>query len=328
MQTLSARWRALPLFWQIFVPNAAVLVAATLVLALSPATVSDPIVSREALVVGVGLILLLAANFLVIRRSLKPVDELAEAMKEVDLLLPRQRLAVSTGSAEIDELRAVFNRMLERLETERRGMGRRTLMAQEEERRRLARELHDQLNQSVAGVMLSLRGIAEESNGTVASELRAAQEELRSVSVEVENIVNRLRPETLDDLGLLSALVVLSEQFTQRSGIRVERRFAKGLPELDPETELVVYRVAQESLTNIAVHAGAANVFLEVAGEEGAVRLTVRDDGVGFNGSGERNGIRGMRERALLVRATLAVGASPDGQGTQVELTVPARGGR
>jgi two-component system sensor histidine kinase UhpB len=328
MRTVAARWRALPLFWQIFAPNAAVLIAATLVLAFSSATVSDPIVSREALVVGAGLLLLLAVNFLVIRRALKPVEELTEVMQEVDLLVPGHRVSLSTRSSEIDELRAVFNRMLERLETERRQMGRRTLLAQEEERRRLARELHDELNQSIAGVMLSLRGIAADSDGEVGAQLRGAQEELRSVSADVETIVNRLRPETLDDLGLLSALVVLGEQFAQRSGIKLERRFANGLPELDPEAELVVYRVAQESLTNVVVHADAARVVMEVAPEGKDVRLTIRDDGVGLNGGREGNGIRGMRERALLVRATLAIGPNPDGPGTQVELTVPARAKR
>ena len=328
MRTLVARWRRLPLFWQIFTPNVAVLIAATMVLALSPATISDPIVSREAIVIGVGLILLLAANFLVIRRALKPVEELTEVMQRVDLLVPGHRVSLSTRSSEIDELSAVFNRMLERLEAERRQMGRRTLIAQEEERRRLARELHDELNQSIAGVMLGLRAIAEESNGRAGAEIRAAQDELRTISTEVENIVNRLRPETLDDLGLLSALVVLGEEFMQRSGIELERRFDNGLPELDPEAELVVYRVAQESLTNVAVHADATRVVLEVAPHGDDVRLTIRDDGIGLNGRGEGNGIRGMRERALLVRATLAIGANPDGSGTQVELIVPARKGR
>lgn len=328
MRTLVARWRRLPLFWQIFAPNAAVLIAATLALAISPATISDPIVSREAIVIGVGVLLLLGMNFLVIRRSLKPVKELTSVMQDVDLLVPGQRVSLSTRSSEIDELREVFNRMLDRLEAERRQSGRRTLIAQEEERRRLARELHDELNQSVAAVMLSLRSVAEQSNGQAEAELRAAQEELRTISVEVENIVNRLRPETLDDLGLLSALVVLSEQFTQRSGIELERRFENGLPELDAEAELVVYRVAQESLTNVAVHADASRVVLEMVPQDDDVRLMVRDDGVGLDGGAEGNGIRGMRERALLVRATLAVGANPVGRGTQVELIVPARSRR
>ena len=96
-------------------------------------------------------------------------------------------------------------------------------------------------------------------------------------------------------------------------------------PTLDSEAELVVYRVAQESLTNVAVHANAAGVVMEVVPDGDDVRLTVKDDGIGLNGRDEGNGIRGMRERALLVRAKLAIGASPEGRGTQVELVVPAQ---
>ena len=327
MRGVIERWQRLPLFWQIFAPNAIVLIAATAILAFSPATVSSPIVEREGFVVAVGVLLLLVVNVLVIRRAVRPVEELTEMMRGVDLLLPGQRVALTTRSSEINELRETFNRMLDRLELERRQMGRRTLTAQEEERRRLARELHDELNQTVAGIMLLLRGAVERTDGELAEELHEAQEGLRDVSVSVETIVNRLRPETLDDLGLLSALVVLCEGFAQRTGIAVERRFGNGLPELDAEAELTIYRVAQETLTNVAVHSGASRVEVEMAAAGEGVRLTVTDDGTGINGNAEGNGIRGMRERALLVNAALSIGPRPDGDGTELDLTVPARGG-
>jgi two-component system sensor histidine kinase UhpB len=316
--------RELPLFWQIFAPNAVVLLAASLVLTLSPATVSSPAVAREMLTIALGVLLLIVVNFLVIRRAVRPVEELTDVMGRVDLLLPGQRVSLETPSAEINELRTVFNRMLERLETERRQMGRRTLVAQEEERRRLARELHDELNQTIAGVMLSLKNVADHTDGAADEELRVALEELRKVSGEVEVIVNRLRPETLDDLGLLSALVVLSEQFSERTGIEVRRHFAEGLPALDADVELVVYRIAQEGLTNVAVHAGAGLVELGLERDGERVRLTVRDDGVGINGHAEGNGIRGMRERALLIHADLELRRGVGGSGTGIELLVPA----
>jgi two-component system sensor histidine kinase UhpB len=327
MRRLSTRSRELPLFWQIFAPNAIVLLTASAALTLSPATISSPVVGREVLTVAVGVLLLILVNFLVIRRAVRPVEDLTDVMGEVDLLSPGQRVNLSTHSAEINELGAVFNRMLERLEAERREMGRRTLVAQEDERRRLARELHDELNQTIAGVMLSLKGVADHSDGVEeAAKLREALEELRRVSDEVEAIVNRLRPETLDDLGLLSALVVLSEQFSQRTGIEVRRRFGDGLPTLSPDAELVVYRIAQESLTNVAVHAEAGFVELELAREGSDLRLSVRDDGAGLNGHVEGHGIRGMRERALLVDADLALRAGVGGAGTGIELRVPAAG--
>ena len=316
----------MPLFWQIFAPNAVVLLAAVAVLTLSPATVSNPILSTEAATIAVGLLVLLAVNFLLIRRALGPVEELTEMMRRVDILLPGQRVSLRTHSSEINELRSVFNHMLDRLEMERRQAGRRTLAAQEEERRRLARELHDELNQSLAGVMLSLGSMSERSNGEVGAELRTAREELRGLSDEVENIVNRLRPETLDDLGLMSAIVVLTEEFAERTGITVKRRLEGALPEMSAETELALYRVAQEGLTNVARHAEASTavVSLESLGER--VRLSVRDDGIGINGREDGNGIRGMRERALLVSGDLEVASAHDGGGTVVALTVPGEG--
>lgn len=323
MKWLLKRSDAMPLFWQIFAPNAVVLLAATAVLAFSPATVSAPIATTEAVTIAGGLLALLAVNFFLIRRALGPVKELTEVMRSVDLLLPGQRVSLRTRASEINELRTVFNRMLDRLEAERRQAGRRTLVAQEEERRRLARELHDELNQALAGVMLNLSAIGDRSDGAVGAELRTAQEELRAMSDEVERIVNRLRPETLDDLGLMSALVVLTEDFSERTGIDVERRLHPGVPSLDPDTELVVYRVAQESLTNVALHASASKAVVELGAEGEDVRLFVEDDGVGLNGQGEGNGIRGMRERANSVSARLDLGSGRGG-GTSVSLTVPA----
>jgi two-component system, NarL family, sensor histidine kinase UhpB len=323
VSALAHRWRGLSLFWQIFAPNAAVLIAASVVLIASPATVSSPVAATEAIVIALGVLMLLVVNYIVIRRATRPMRALTDVMRDVDLLLPGQRVNVPSGNADISRVGEVFNRMLDRLENERRQMARRTLLAQEEERRRLARELHDELNQTVAGVMLSLQSVGEQTNGNVGRELLAAQEELRGVSVEVENIVNRLRPETLDDLGLPSALVVLTEQFRGRTGIELERRLHTGLPDLDSEVELVLYRVAQESLTNVAVHSHASRAALALRGDGDSVTLSVTDDGVGIDRVREGNGIRGMRERALLVGATLEIG-SAEGGGTEVRLTVPS----
>jgi two-component system sensor histidine kinase UhpB len=322
MKGLIRRSSGIPLFWQIFAPNAIVLVAAIAILAFSPATVSSPATLTEMLTIAGGLVAMLLVNVVLIRRAVGPLEDLSMVMRRADPLVPGQRVSLETRSSEINELRSVFNGMLERLENERRQSGRRMLSAQEEERRRLARELHDELNQTIAGVMLSLREIAGYAEPPADGELRQAQEELRGLSVEVENIVRRLRPETLDDLGLLSSLVVLGEQFAERTGIELERRFGDRLPPLDSETELVIYRIAQESLTNVAVHASASKVVLALERHEDVVRLMVADDGVGMNGRREGNGIRGMRERALLISAKLEFELSRP-SGTTVRLLIP-----
>jgi two-component system sensor histidine kinase UhpB len=324
MRRVIRRAGALPLLWQIFIPNAIALATAAVLLLMTPATISDPIALQEAVVIAVGLVALLAINMLLVRRALGPIAELSASMRDVDLLLPGQRVSVETGSAEINELRAAFNRMLNRLEAERRESGHRTLLVQEEERRRLARNLHDELNQTITGVMLRLDRITAESDNGLALELDTVRDNLEELTVEVENIVNWLRPETLDELGLISALVVLTDKFAERTDIELERRFAHALPTLGPDCDLAIYRIAQESLTNIAAHAGAGRVeiVLEREGNR-AVRLTVTDDGIGIGEAPEGNGIRGMREWALLAAADLDIGEATPGSGTRVGLRVP-----
>jgi two-component system, NarL family, sensor histidine kinase UhpB len=326
MRGAIARARALPLVWQIFIPSAAILAVACVALLVTPATVSNPVALEEAAIVVAGLAVVIAINMLLIRRSVRPISELVAVMREVDLLLPGQRVPLEKGSAETNELCASFNGMLDRLESERRESNRRALLAQEDERRRLARGLHDELNQSIAAVMLRLRAIARENDGRVATELESVQGELRALTVEVDNIVNSLRPETLDELGLLSALMVLTDQFAELGDVQVEREIADRLPPLAPESELAIYRVAQESLTNIAAHAGASRAVIRlVTAENGRVHLTVSDDGVGMDQAAEGNGIRGMRERALLVEGELTISSAVPNTGTEVNLSVPSR---
>ena len=133
---------------------------------------------------------------------------------------------------------------------------------------------------------------------------------------------DELRPEALDDLGLPSALATLADRVTERTGLPVSVELDENLPQLAPEEELVVYRVAQESLTNVIKHAGASGAQLSLKRENGGVQLAVRDDGRGLNGAGTGNGMRGMRERALLVGATLRIAPAVP-RGVEVHLVIP-----
>src|SRR5690606_20076781 len=155
-------------------------------------------------------------------------------------------------------------------------------------------------------------------------ELQAVQETVRSSLDEVRQVARRLRPGVLEDLGLLSALSALAAEFSRASGVPVERRCDPDLPELSSEAELVIYRIAQESLTNISRHAKASRVWLTLTAERGMVRLRITDDGRG-GVDREGAGIRGMRERALLIGARLSID-SPPGEGTEVLPEVPLAG--
>jgi two-component system sensor histidine kinase UhpB len=316
----------MPLFWRVFATNAMVLTAAALVLALSPATVSFPVAVAEAAVLAVGLGAMLMLNFALLRRALSPLARLRALMRGADPLRPGTRADIGDATPELRAVTATFNEMVERLEAERRESASRALAAQEGERLRIAQELHDEVGQKLTAVMLQLDGLARAQRAGAVAE---AREGVRESLDEVRTIARRLRPEALDDLGLPSALAALTNSLGRAAGMKIERRIDAGLPPLHPDEELVLYRVAQEALTNVLRHAGCREARLDLRRVEGAVQLEVADRGEGFDPLGvpEGAGIRGMRERALLAGAALEI-ESAEGMGTKVRLLLPAHGER
>jgi two-component system sensor histidine kinase UhpB len=314
----------MPLHWRIFAINGVLLVVGTLLLALTPVTIHAPIALVEVVVLVLGLAAMLAANLLLLRAVLAPLGRLVRRMRTVDLLQPGERLSGSGGS-EVAELVGAFNEMLDRLEAERRESGRHALAAQEAERLRIARGLHDEVGQALTGVLLQLDSLAEPGSEQHARDLDEAKHTVRQALEEVRRIAQELRPALLEHLGLVSALTELASRFADVSGLDVRRRFAAELPPLAPDAELAVYRVAQESLTNVARHAGATAVDVELAGSGASVTLRIADDGRGLDGGEPRDGhggLRGMRERALQVGGELTIERSPAG-GVEVRLEVP-----
>jgi two-component system sensor histidine kinase UhpB len=314
------------LFWRLFALNAAVFVLGTLALVLSPATVSFPVRLTEAIVLVVGLTVMLLVNLVLVRVTLAPLERLTGVMRRIDLLRPGSRVDVS-GPPEVRDLGHVFNDMIERLEAERRETGRRALAAQEAERKRVAQELHDEVGQTLTAVLLQLQDLATRVPPELQEPIRHAQEAARGSLEDVRAVARQLRPEALDDLGLVSALTSLCGRLAEGAGLRIERRIARDLPPLDGEEELVLYRVAQESLTNALRHAGARRVQLELEERDEAVVLSIRDDGSGLDGAAPGHGIRGMRERAVLVGGRLTIADRRSG-GVEVRLELPAREGR
>jgi two-component system sensor histidine kinase UhpB len=312
------------LFWRVFAINASLLVLAALVVGLSPLTLSTPLAVRETVVLTVGLALMLAANLALLRPAFSPLERLAQRMRDVDLLRPGQRLAIS-GGREVATLVRAFNEMLDRLEAERRESGGRALAAQEGERARIARGLHDEVGQAMTSVLLQLKRIEPVVPAARRGDLGEAQQTVREALEEVRRIAQELRPELLEHLGLVSALTALATAFERRTGLTVERRFARDLPALAPEVELAVYRVVQEGLTNVARHAGARIVRLSVEPGRQSVVVRVVDDGRGFDDEvpAESGGLRGMRERAVMVGAALAVKPAAEG-GVEIRLEAPA----
>ncbi|MGI5419522.1 HAMP domain-containing sensor histidine kinase [Actinomadura luteofluorescens] len=320
------RTPASALFWRILGINGLIFVAGTLVLAVGPVTVSTPILLGEFFVLLGGLTVMVAANALLLRASLAPLEGLTALMARMDSLRSGDRLPAG-GNGDLFHVVEQFNAMLDRLEADRSSSTALVLDAQEAERRRIAQELHDEIGQTLTVVLLELKPVVDRAPEGVAEELRDVQETVRSSLDEVRRVARRLRPGVLDDLGLTSALTALATDFSGTGGPRVTRRVQPGLEGLGADAELVIYRIAQESLTNVWRHSGARNAELSLTRDgEGRVVLRVADDG---SGPPERvgSGIHGMRERAMLIGAQLTIGPA-DGGGTEVRLVVPPPGAR
>ena len=311
-----------PLFWRVFWGNAAVLVVVVVALVFGPPQMSAPLTLTESVSLVVGVALALALTLVLMRPAFRPFDELADHMRRHDPLAPGERVDVE-GGPKVTALARAFNEMLDRLEAEQRASARRALMVQEGERQRVARELHDEVGQTLTGVMLQVEGLAARIPEELREDLEELRETARSGAEDVRRIVRSLRPEALDDLGLASALAALATAFHDQAGAPVERRLEAGLP-LSEEEELVFYRVAQEAITNVARHARASRVEIQLGRDEAGVLLMVRDDGVGVTPppNGPSHGIRGMRERAMLIGAQLTIDRPPGG-GTEVRLVLP-----
>jgi signal transduction histidine kinase len=204
---------------------------------------------------------------------------------------------------------------------------RRVVEAQELERRRLARELHDETGQALMSILLGLKALEERLD----PDARAATEELRKLVVstlqDVRRLAVELRPSALDDFGLVAALERLAASFAEQTGISVDFQTALADERLPGEVETALYRIVQESLTNVVKHARARRVSILLARVNGAVKAVVEDDGQGFDPAeqtGDGYGLVGMRERLSLLGGRLEVESGRDG-GTTVAAEVPVR---
>ena len=320
---MFARLSSLPLFWQVFGTNALVLVLAFLGLTFAPVTVSVPPNPTELVVLAAGLLVMLAINLVLLRRAFMPLDHLADTMRLHDPLSPGRRVRVEGGPV-VAALAQTFNEMLDRLEFERRDSARRALLVQEGERNRIARELHDEVGQTLTGVMLQVEGLSAAIPEQLRPQLDELRETARRGTEDVRRIARQLRPEALEDLGLQSALAALASAFGEQAHVRVDRHLEPPSLPLSEEQELVIYRVAQEAMTNVARHAQAKTVELRLERAADEVVLTVRDDGRGLPAGASRSshGIRGMRERAMLIGAGFMIQPAPE-RGTEVKLTIP-----
>jgi two-component system, NarL family, sensor histidine kinase UhpB len=319
----SSRLNRPSLMVQVLSVNAA-LIAAT-VLAASLATnwqMTGVIEQRRSLVLVAALLATVLVNAFVLRRRFAPLERLITTMEQVEVADTAGRPTLPPAETdEVARLHQAFDRMLDRLEIERARTAGAVLRAQEDERARIARDLHDEVNQALTGVLLRLQATTQHAPQTLRPELRETQRAATQAIEELLRLARELRPAALDDHGLAAALRTKVSDFSRQTGVRAELDLAGAdVEHLGPEEQIVVYRVVQESLSNVAQHACAGYVRVAFACEDGATVARVQDDGRGFGTRPrEGHGLTGMRERAALAGGSLNVRSSP-GAGTTVEL--------
>ncbi|MBK8294875.1 MAG: sensor histidine kinase [Solirubrobacterales bacterium] len=318
-----------PLFTEVLALNAVMVAIATIATAIvtgldwNHVEILIPLIAVTA---GIACLL----NVALLRRRFNPLEHLIDEMEKVDLSQPGANLPPEIdGKAEtqeVERLEIAFLRMMRRLEAERRRASNAALSAQEEERARVARDLHDQVNQSLTGVLLRLEAAKSAAPPELKAELVETSTLAHQAMDELLTVARQLRPTALDDLGLSAAIAGQIEQL--RSEVDANFEGDGDVAGLDPDIQLVIYRVAQESLGNAIRHSGAERIDIRLSRDNSVVELSVKDDGSGFTFDEANSGLGlgGMRERAILVGGDLQIESRP-GHGTSVRLTVPDRTG-
>jgi len=338
MHLMRDRLLGLPIIYKVLVANTSIVVIGAVggtwltigIARSSPAVEHYELLAAFAVV---GVLVSVLVNYLVLRAALAPLTALeatVSAVRNGDVEARAPRSAITDPAFE--QLRETLNAMLDALSTYRgrlRALSSPIITAQEEERKRISRELHDETAQALTSLLVRLRLLQRARD---LEEVKVGAAELRELTArtleEVRKLAVELRPTTLDHLGLVAALEWYSREYAQRLDASVDFR-TEGLAErLPPEVELVIYRVVQEALTNIARHAGASRVEIGLLFRDDAVQVEVRDNGIGFDAraatsSRERGlGLFGMRERVELIGGGFSIESRP-GQGTCIEVRVP-----
>jgi two-component system sensor histidine kinase UhpB len=287
----------------------------------------------DFLILALAIVLTLCTNLWMLQRRFRPLESLIDQIEAIDPAEPTPlELRRSDPVEEIDRLASSFHGLLERIEEERRRSGQLAMRAQEEERRRLARDLHDEVNQALTAILLRLEALAQETPPERTPEVVELKRLVNQAMDELLNLARQLRPSALDDHGLRAALETQLKRFSARTGVEARLETAGDPDSLADVVQTAIYRVAQEALTNVTRHAGATVVELVVAEDDRGVELRVSDDGRGFDPAvlphvksltpGRGLGLIGMAERARLVGGELDVRSAPGG-GTTIALRVP-----
>src|SRR6266853_4151202 len=324
----------IPVFYKVLIANSLIIfVGATGGTWLATHLNVSPYATPMSLIIfiTIGWLVSVVLNFVVLQIAFRPLLHLGKVMKQVQAGESSLRAPLTGIDSQADQLARTFNMVLDALDEASRLRASQIINAQEQERQRIARELHDETSQVLTSLLISLAVLEEsiespDSRERIADTRALAHSTLRAI----RTLSIDLRPSALDDLGLLPALRWYVKEYQKKCAIEVDL-VAPGFKErLPAEMETALYRIVQESLTNTARHANASRVTITLKEETDRVYARITDDGQGFDyeallktpGQERGLGLAGMNERAVLLDGILNIHATPD-QGTIIEVSIP-----
>ncbi|MEO8973067.1 MAG: ATP-binding protein [Ktedonobacteraceae bacterium] len=341
MKKWQQTWR-LSLFEKVILANSLILIGE----ALAGLWVTSHNIETHHYFIDTGFIVLatligLVVNIFLLRASFRPLFTLLATMRAVSKGKTNERVTGIASGSEIGELAQTFNAMLDNLETTRREQSLLILQAQEDERRRLALELHDESSQNLTALLVHIEVLKQtlqtspdtepihETHRRLNQELDYLTGITQQTLEDIRVLAQQLRPSVLDDLGLQAAFRWLATDVRKRLQLVVELHIENIEHTLQGYAQREVYettlfRIAQEGLTNVARHAHAQHVTISLAQKQGQIRLRIADDGQGFDQLTQKQGLGllNMRERAALLDGTIHIEAQP-GRGTIIEAVLP-----
>jgi two-component system, NarL family, sensor histidine kinase UhpB len=326
----------IPIFYKVLIANSMIIfVGATGGTWLATHLNESPYATPMSLMIfiAIGWLVSVALNVVVLQIAFRPLTELGKVMKRVRAGERSLRAPLTGVDLQADQLAEAFNMVLEALDEASRLRASQIIQAQEQERQRIARELHDETSQVLTSLLISLTLLEKsvetrEARERIADTRALAHSTLRAI----RNLSIDLRPSALDDLGLLPALRWYVKEYEKKCSIRVEFQATGFKERLPAEMETALYRIVQECLTNTAKHANANRVTITLKEETDRVYARITDDGEGFDyeallktpGQERGLGLAGMNERAVLLDGILNIHSAP-GQGTIIEVSIPLR---
>ncbi len=341
---LRQRLRRMSIVNRLLIGNSIVIIATAVIATLLSGRLDS--ILHEAGVVPIilsvcfGVLLGSVANYWVIRTALRPLQDLHEMVKRVQAESTDEQMRLPEDTnPDIRQLAATVNSMLDRLDTrtrQLRAISERLINAQEDERKRIARRLHDDTGQSLSALIMNLERmesmIPAESSDLLRRMVTARKLATRTLE-DLRNVIYGLRPTMLDDLGLAPAIRWYARSGLDEAGVQVKFDSLDETMRLPPQVETTLFRIAQEAISNIVRHAHAKSASIALWQEDGAACLWVEDDGCGFDLTHistqalpmQHLGLLGIKERAELVGGDVMVDSVP-GRGTRLEVHVPLNG--